>query len=872
MFGYPVSKDQTCAKDGTPNVPQDKRTENVSKVMLNVKIKNEAPGDVEEVACETSSRMKKMSAINESSSVSKTKLTYLLADETFDSHSSSLKGNSCDINSPNDSLNSHRMNIDHDDISKQVNEIIDEAAKINENKLNAENNRKNKESAEYLEEIVEINNNNNPNETSNHNDYEKYSKCNQRECEFSIKNQKIDTDRHQVNSTEAPIQPILNETRTFNFHECSENSLPTSTTSTLNTMETPSTGPESLITSDIEDGYKGNEVEKKRKIEFMNPEDSKEDFIESQFEFLQEHLDKTNIDPDEEKTFDFNKKSNLISSTMIADKINETYDVAPSLDKTDVINELTHIISCNRLETFIKPNNEINSSVESSKRSSLSNFHISAYSNTIQKKDKSNISDNNYSVKWHSSELGKKEIIELPNTIRNSQSIPLETVENDIQGETFTIPKNIGRSMSFQSTNTLDQESLNSTMELAVSSSERRNSYLSLNKTPEPETHKRMIGTNHQMIPKSEQKSSSELTIRDTPSLQSIEVMKLILNKSNLDWTTDIPKSSIVEKKATEEDIKKKPEEKLEKSDANGTKKPETSESFKVQQAYKYQGPPAINFSTWGERPKSMVHIKSDSDYIFGGTSKIAALQRRLNGDSNESIISGSVTSTEKNEKHCERISCKLPIVRGVEYKKNIEHTNIQTIDGDVADSTHTKTPLRSSYEISRIVSETPLYMNTSYTNKNNVDKSTHSKNKSPKSFQNNYSGVVQRVQSFNSLIENRSINQYKGAKEKVGTKEPKKPIFNQYALKKTGLKEKMFNTSYSDPSDSFGTERIENEPKNDGAKINPIPTAPKPPLIFKKTGTRSISMGDVQPDPRNQLLDSIRNFNRETLKRKGIH
>lgn len=874
MLGSSGLKDQSTPKDHTPNVLQIKRAENVSKVMLNVsqtvKNNNDATGVVRQDVCENASAMEETSITNDGSSVSKKKKTYSMADETFDSHSSRLNGNFRDLNERKNSLNGYRMNIDHDDLSKQVNEIIDEAAEINEAKLNEENNQKSKESAEDAEEIIEINNNN-QNETLNHNQYEKYSICNQRECEASIKNQKINTDRLKVNSTEAPIQPILNETRTFNFHECSESSLPTSTTSTLNTMAILSTGPESLITSDIEDGYKGNEVEKNRNIGIVNQEDSKEDFIESQFEFLHEHLEKkTDLDPDEEKTFDFNKRSNLISSTMIVEKINETYDVSPSSDKIDVINELTEIINCNRLETFIKPNHESNSSVESRKRSSLSNFQISAYSKTNKKKDKSNMFSGNYSVEGQNLDKDKKVIKELTNTIQKSQSIPLETFDSNKQGDTFTIsiPKHIGRSMSFHSTSTLDQENLNSTMEQNVSSSELRNSYLSSNKMPEPEIHKSMNDANHRMYTKSGQESSSELTIRDTPSLQSIEVMKSILNKSNLnlDRSTDVQNSSVVGKKVTDGDFQKKHEKRQEKSDVNVHMKPETSESSK--RAYKYQGPPAINFSTWGERPKSMVHIKSDSDYILGGNSKIAALQRRFDGDGdyNGSINSGGDTSIKKEETHCELISCKLPIVRGVEYKKNIEHKSLHTIVGDVADSKPTRTSLRPSYEISRIGSETPSY--NFQRNKTNTD----SGKESPKSIQNNYSGVVQRVQSFNSLIENRSMNQYRGAKEKVGMNEPERIICTRFTLKKTGLKEKRFNTSNSKANDSIGTELIENELKNNATEMNPIPTAPKPPLIFKRTGTRSISMGQVQLDPKNQLLDSIRNFNKDTLKRKGIH
>ncbi|XP_017964358.1 mucin-5AC [Drosophila navojoa] len=36
-------------------------------------------------------------------------------------------------------------------------------------------------------------------------------------------------------------------------------------------------------------------------------------------------------------------------------------------------------------------------------------------------------------------------------------------------------------------------------------------------------------------------------------------------------------------------------------------------------QTYRYSGPPSINFATWSERPKSQVAIKNEGDYIYGG-------------------------------------------------------------------------------------------------------------------------------------------------------------------------------------------------------------------------------------------------------------
>lgn len=801
---------------------------------------------------------------NETLNVSKPQIKCSEAGQTLDSHiprSNCNKVSVVDLNGLDSKFVGPK--IDHDDISEQVNEIIDEAVKINEAKLNAENDRKNHEKDETFEPVNEINNNE---QFNNDTLSENNCNCNEYACKAAMKNPNIGSGALKINSMEVPIQPILNETRTFSFHEYNDNSLPTSTTSTLNTTETPSTGPESLITSDIEDGYKGNEMDKKRKVEVLQ-QDSKEDFIESQFEFLQEHLDsRTNTDSDEEKTFDFIQKRDIISSTMIADKSNETYRIPQSLDKTDVINELTQIINCNRLDTFIKPNNESNDSVEASKQSSLSNFHISVYSNGSHDKDKSKKVSCNYSIDGQSSEKGVLELGVQP-IMDNSQTNPLENDSNK-QTETFVVSKQVGRSMSFHSTFSNIEESLIDSNTGGLSDTPRSNSYLSLNDDPNRGICDNKPTTNR-LMEMSRQKSTSELSIADTPSLQSIEIMKSILNRSKIspDCSTDIQirehELDFV-KNGNESDNQRKSQENEEKVYAVNTSKVESNNQTKT---WKYQGPPAINFSTWGERPKSMVHIKSDNDYIFGGTSKMAALQKRFNGlieeNRNDAWSSANSPISGKSESQCESSSCKLPIVRSVEYKKNVLHSNIDTVVEDTPDSTPQINSFRPSYEVSRIVSEKSFSDNTSHSNSNTSATS--------KSFENNDSktGIVQRVQSFNCLSETQTIKQLNGAKEKMSTKQPKMPMFTQFTLRKTGLKEKMLdecNTNKINPID-----KIDNKTGNKlqaNVKINPIPTAPKPPPILKKPKVRPVSMGDIRPDPRNQLLDSIRNFNRDTLKR----
>lgn len=783
----------------------------------------------------------------------------------FESYNSTAKCKSVSVvnfNLTNGDQTDKMNATDHEAVSLQVNKIIDEAVKINEAKINTEMNGICKAPLQK-EHFDQINNdkNNNINDEGGHHEGEENEEghWDYDQSELITQTSSPNTvakDLPKILPAEVPIQPVLNETRTFNFQEYSDNSLPTSTTSTLNTAETPSTGPESLITSDIEDGYKGNELEKKRKLETVK-RDSKEDFIESQFEFLKEHLDiKTNIDSDEEKTMDFSKRD-IISSTMIT-KEPEVARKCQPVEKADVINELTQIISCNRLDTFIKPNTESKDSVAASKRSSLKNFQISAYSNGNLEISKSK--PISYGTSSNQQRFGPEEFCEQANTqpVIGKNALP-NMIENKNGNakldETFIIAKQINRSVSFYSTSA---NIMNNEMTIAntgtgpsLYTTSRSNSFLSLNESPKYEQNTDKTAKEYSIGSK-QQRSSSELSIADAPSLQSIKVMKSILNSSmKIDRNSQDIKNDEKPSVAHEGDKGKGDQTR------SGTHEPDTTNQTKE---WIYQGPPSINFSTWGERPKSTVNIKSDEDYIFGGSSKIAALQKRFSGVETE--IRKDVRLTDDLKIKQSTGQCddgKLPIVRSVEYKKNMLKINNNAAPVDTPDSTQPLVSFRPNYEVSHIVSENSFSKNGSsplkdYSN-NNVDPDAKLMN-SPQNI-NATTGVMPRGQSFNILNKTKSVNQFKVAKD-TETKELEKPIFTQFMLRKTGLKEKMFDKCGKD--DAKHTSGPE-------AKTNskPIPTAPEPPRLAKPK-IRPVSM-NIHTDTRGQLLDSIRNFKRDTLK-----
>lgn len=785
-----------------------------------------------------------------------------------------------------------RDSIDQEDISKQINEIIDQAVEINESKLNANNeNIKNVP----VEEYNEINNNN---------------VC-KIEAESPVWNYKLPdppvldggktfismpNNEDDSESSEIPIKPVLNETHTFDFQEYhSDQSLSNSTT---NTMETPSTGPESLITSDIEDGYKGNDAEKNRRIE-MN----REEFIESQFGFLSEHLDsKTNEDDaDDEKLF---KKSDVISSTMITNKINDTYTtLSPTNEKSEVISELTYLINGNRLDTFIKPNTEKNGSIDVSKRSSLANFQISAYTNGNHE----NVKTKTISPK-SSSHNDRGDTTQTPVSKRFSLTNGLGVVNNEENNKDDVSPKQVNRSMSFHSTFSMDRDenSENQNKSGKLSLAPRSTSYVSLIGMQKAENRNGPLSLASNLND-SRQKSNSELSIADAPSLQSIEIMKSILS-SSLALNVE-RKSTSKEKQSTPTEIKAENENKKQSIDVQNEKQ-NIVDGVKLRSAnekktWKYQGPPAVNLSTWGERPKSQVYIKSDNDYIFGGGSKMAALQKRFSGINEDSDSNRMHNNRHSNgfksnapEQQCENDSCKLPIVRGVEYKKNVLLNGKNVMKTELNDATDsTDQMIRPSYEISRIVSDKPFSekLAASYTTLtlSRFPNALHRPESNAPKPTNGKFGVAHRIHSFNGHNENESngdivngngiqkTNDEKSGKrseafvKKEKTTEVEKPLFSQFTLRKTGLKEKILDDNTKSVTKSIiNTEQCNgttNEPK---VKLNPIPTAPKPPPILKKPKTlRSVSANAIPNtvDTHDQLLDSIRNFKRDTLKRNRV-
>lgn len=132
-------------------------------------------------------------------------------------------------------------------------------------------------------------------------------------------------------------------------------------------------------------------------------------------------------------------------------------------------------------------------------------------------------------------------------------------------------------------------------------------------------------------------RSASELSIGESPSLQSLEVIKTILSnkrKNSLTQNSDeelITKDLINSRRPSQElqftSLELKPKSSNEKNSNQDIKEArETKANIEiitkeVPKFYKYTGPPSVNVGTWNERPKVQVAIKNEGDYIFGGKS-----------------------------------------------------------------------------------------------------------------------------------------------------------------------------------------------------------------------------------------------------------
>lgn len=459
----------------------------------------------------------------------------------------------------------------------------------------------------------------------------------------------------------------------------------------------------------------------------------------------------------------------------------------------------------------------------------------------------------------------------------------------------------------------------------------------------------------------SKRKSTSELSITDSPSLQSLEVMKSILNSSRKSSLQDAvimeqPSSpykgnSLDDNIVTAVDIKL-PEKysTIEKTIAEKDKVPEHSNKWK------YQGPPKINLSTWSERPKIEVSIKSDNDYKFGGSSTLPRVFKTATSNNTTAItinqttddgVSGTKNSVVLNtdENPLDEVDNRLPKVLGFEYKKKNsfvqlrEHAQMPTdnnstdnskisikprpVSMDVQTKSWTSSPASQIIAFNRLSTSHNKFVPVVYGFKlNNISEVSVNTPEPQTPKEPKLLSVVEKKPVVESkiFVENKTVVEV--VPNKVYEKEPVVPLkpsylrstsvddmskkfrfttydnrnsltsvepnpFSQQTLRRTGLKQKILLQD-TETESMFGrvievqptTIKLSNQHANQNERKSSFdvvkstnrqlssPNPPPPPPMAPSFKTMKKPQ-PIEADTRNQLLDSIKRFNRDLLKKE---
>lgn len=739
-----------------------------------------------------------------------------------------------------------------------------------------------------------------------------------------------------------------------------------------------------VMTSDIEDGYLGDKLKFNR--------DELLDNIERQHTFKDD-----NDDPIQNVTLRQNESTEKIFLREQSSGTNSSQNNNIHTVKNNVLDELNNVLLNQRLDTIIRNNSSDesnNNNIESSKPSLLDNFSIKTYSNN---------NDDDDMIKVIQSPVCEKIIVDLAETTKVN-SVPSRKSSQEYtqikrtsltNGNVYRTPR-INRSDSFHSTAQHDLRN-------GFTKTTRSSSYISLfGGTPIFDRNNMMHagnnGLNKLLDESNRRKSASELSIADLPSLQSLLVMKSILSNSrlNFDSPTKMRSNKDNDEKVVLRNSNHKTDDNLEmannqknkictvnivetlpqtpsKIDNETTTLPSKNVNTDTKEKkWKYQGPPSINLSTWGDRPKSQIVIKSDTDYKFGG----AVINRNTISHTNSEINSNSATVSKTVNVPTEAVTIRrpprpisvmvsskpepiksvlrpismiennhLPIVRGVEYKKNIrpngnDNESIESIrrpsyevstfmpDKQTVEPHHISTMTLGRVSHANRLSQQKTSMAPTFTlQRGNSATGNHQFAPVVKGFKvlpstENENKPIERTVStdsgYKSLPMTIAVDQRQSTPPKVslkpvivatksfdGNQLSSNTPFSQFTLRKTGLKDRILadNAASKNTCDMLATKSVIEtvcvspiqlrqkniQNVNDDNKMS-ITSAGKRPYSVAEISTSSVPPppppnGNLAPpiirsvitknhqtipvEPRDQLLDSIRSFNKSKLRRK---
>ncbi|XP_055716344.1 titin isoform X2 [Phlebotomus papatasi] len=637
-----------------------------------------------------------------------------------------------------------------------------------------------------------------------------------------------------------------------------------------------------VVNSDVEDGYRMD-----REMLLQSLEKRRERYIENEFAFL------TKMDDEPEKL-----------PTPVAEKVPKLEkQQSIEMGKSEVMGELNSVINSKKIDSVIRKA-EVPEEIETAKPCNLSNFRISTYSNGEEEKPAPQL-NGVPGVPGNEEEFNEEDFLRRASI--DDKEKPREFVKRPSLtngcSQVFRKSNPVARSDSFHSTRTDFPGSFAGTP--------RSSSYISLLTAQKFES--RHSPRNSLELANPPRRYSSELSITDSPSLQSIEVMKSILSSSRKNSITHLAEPTEPEivaenglqetKIVTVKEIMREKEPEVSQVEAiEEPQKPEKAilvqqkeEAEDCPKKWVYKGPPKINLSAWSERPKVQVCIKSDSDYCFGGSTTLPRGFRTV-----EQRVQ------EEEQKLADAANHHLPVVRSVEYKKNIQPPE-ETEPPAAAAAVILRKPEVRQKPVNRVNSITSASLNARPLSLGNFSK---------------IAPVVRGfraeedpapVKTFTTVSLNRTASVTKvntPTTPPAASAEPpsqlKKPVlerrsiavvngqknievvpFSQHTLRRTGLKEKIlaqeeeaqkapsqprtFQSRQQTINHSISLpppEPIKTPPEPPKILSTPAPPPPPPQLrpVVRAVVKKQISAPEL--DPRDQLLNSIRNFNKGSLRK----
>ncbi|XP_044018466.1 GATA zinc finger domain-containing protein 14-like isoform X3 [Aphidius gifuensis] len=423
---------------------------------------------------------------------------------------------------------------------------------------------------------------------------------------------------------------------------------------------------------------------------------------------------------------------------------------------------------------------------------------------------------------------------------------------------------------------------------------------------------------------KNEKETTSQCQNEISKELQSVQILKSILPQlKNSQKTEDKISQKILEKRITEESESVNENKKNQSSDLKKNK-PESDDASKK---YRYTGPPTINLGSWSERPSVNVQIKHDNDYNIGqkniiknnNTSTGSKTIVNLNTSSNDvEIINYKDTYKNLQPKNNElknidllnkNIYTNKNLINGIFKLRTISDNNNNKIDENIINddkinklhNTNDDDDVKIDTRPVNFKELTQTFGKINLRNKtnNNYQQNRHSdyfdnrlKNDSIiKSSELNklpikkYTSVVGiNTQNTNCELLNNNNNVYNsGTKMRINNSSMTKlngcvmPVVKGFKNDKdndescTSMKIKINNSTGATSSSSSSSSGV-------ATTVSPSPPPPPQPptmpiitgVTLKNSNTRPKSMPICQ-DPRDELLDSIRNFGRNN-KLKSIN